>query len=202
MGFDDGFFRQSADDLIEHLLSTTSPMMEGIDNDAFNSGKAVELRLPTDHKTQFRTDSGKIQILNPREQEPLPRYIPSSEGTYPFRLMTAPARYFLNSSFRERDDLRAKDPAMLLQMNPSDAGRKGLQDGERVSAFNDLGEVSFILRVTPKVPEGVVVAEGIWWLTHCPGDRSVNALTSQRLTDRGGGSTFYDNTVDVRKELR
>jgi len=46
-----------------------------------------------------------------------------------------------------------------------------------------------------------VVAEGIWWLTHCPGDRSVNALTSQRLTDQGGGSTFYDNTVDVRKEL-
>jgi hypothetical protein len=62
--------------------------------------------------------------------------------------------------------------------------------------------VSFILRVTSKVPEGVVVADGIWWLTHCPGERSVNALTSQRLTDRGAGSTFYDNTVDVRKELR
>ena len=202
MGFNDGFFRQSADDLIEHLLSTPSPMREGIDNDALDFGKAVELRLPEDHKTQFRTDSGKIQILNPREQEPLPRYVPSSEGKYPFRLMTAPARYFLNSSFRERDDLRAKDPAMLLQMNPSDAGRKGLQDGERVSAVNDLGEVSFILHVTSNVPEGIVVAEGIWWLTHCHGDRSVNALTSQRLTDRGGGSTFYDNTVDVRKELR
>jgi anaerobic selenocysteine-containing dehydrogenase len=200
MGFDDGFFRQSADDLIEHLLSTPSPMREGIDSDALDSGKAVELRLPMDHKTQFRTDSGKIQILNPHEQEPLPRYFPGSGGTYPFRLMTAPARYFLNSSFRERDDLRAKDPAMLLQMNPSDAGRKGLQDGERVIAFNDLGEVSFILRVTSRVPEGVLVAEGIWWLTHSPGDRSVNALTSQRLTDRGGGSTFYDNTVDVREE--
>ncbi len=201
MGFDDGFFRQSADDLIEQLLSTPSPMREGIDNDALDSGKVVELRLPTDHKTKFRTDSGKIQILNPLDREPLPRYIPSSDGTYPFRLMTAPARYFLNSSFRERDDLRAKDPAMLLQMNPSDAGHKGLHDGERLSAFNDLGEVSFILRVTSKVREGVVVAEGIWWLTHCPGDRSVNALTSQGLTDRGGGSTFYDNTVDVRKEL-
>ncbi|MGO8882094.1 MAG: molybdopterin oxidoreductase family protein [Desulfomonilaceae bacterium] len=202
MGFDDGFFRQSADDLIEHLLSTPSAMREGIDSDALDSGKAVELRLPTGHKTQFRTDSGKIQILNPCEQEPLPRYIPSSEGTYPLRLMTAPARNFLNSSFRESDDLRAKDPAMLLRMNPSDAGRKGLKDGERVSAFNDLGEVSFILSVTSKVPEGVVVADGIWWLTHCPGERSVNALTSQRLTDRGAGSTFYDNTVDVRKELR
>jgi len=52
--------------------------------------------------------------------------------------------------------------------------------------------------VTDKVPSGVVVAEGVWWLEHCPGPRSVNALTSQRLTDRGAGSTFYDNTVDVR----
>lgn len=202
MGFHDGFFRQSADDLIEHLLSTPSPMREGIDNDTLDSGRAVELRLPTGYKTQFLTDSGKIQIINLRKQEPLPQYAPSSEGTYPFRLMTTPARRFLNSSFRERDDLRAKDPAMFLKMNPSDAWRKGLKDGERVTAFNDLGEVCFILRVTSRVPEGVVVAEGIWWLTHCPGDRSVNTLTSQRLTDCGGGSTFYDNTIDVRKELR
>jgi anaerobic selenocysteine-containing dehydrogenase len=201
MGFDDGFFRQSADDLIDYLLSIPNPMREGIDNDALYSGKAVELNLPPDHKTRFLTASGKIQILNPHEKEPLPRYVPAGEGTYPFRLMTAPNRYCLNSSFRERDDLRVKEGAMFLQMNPSDAESKGLRDGERVSAFNDLGEVSFILRITPRVPQAVVVAEGIWWLAHCPGDRSVNALTSQRLTDMGGGSTFYNNTVDLRKEL-
>jgi hypothetical protein len=62
-----------------------------------------------------------------------------------------------------------------------------------------LGEVPFLLKVTSKVPSGVVVAEGVWWLSHCPGSRSINALTSQRLTDQGAGSTFYDNTVDVRR---
>jgi anaerobic selenocysteine-containing dehydrogenase len=87
---------------------------------------------------------------------------------------------------------------MLLKMNPSDAETKGLKEEEPVIAFNPLGEVSFILRITPEVPQGVVVAEGIWWLEHAPGPRSVNALTSQRLTDRAQGSTFYDNTVDVR----
>jgi hypothetical protein len=45
----------------------------------------------------------------------------------------------------------------------------------------------------------VVVAEGVWWLAFAPGNRSVNALTSQRLTDLGEGSTFYDNRVDVRR---
>ena len=85
-----------------------------------------------------------------------------------------------------------------MKMNPDDARAKNLKEGDSVVAFNQLGEVSFTLQVTDKVPSGVVVAEGVWWLEHCPGPRSVNALTSQRLTDRGAGSTFYDNTVDVR----
>ena len=83
-------------------------------------------------------------------------------------------------------------------MNPADARAKGLADGDPAVAFNHLGEVTFTLRITPGVPRGVVVAEGVWWLDQCPGARSVNALTSQRLTDQGGGSAFYDNTVDVR----
>jgi anaerobic selenocysteine-containing dehydrogenase len=202
MGFHEPFFRQTADDLIEHLLSIPSPIREGIDQEAFSVGKAVEIPLPPDGRTHIKTPSGKIEILNPRESHPLPCYLPPYEEDYPLRLMTAPSLYCLNSSFREREDLRKTEKAMFLQMNPADAEVKGMKEGESVIAFNQLGEVSFILRVTPKVPSGVVVAEGIWWLEHCPGLRSVNALTSQRLTDQGGGSTFYDNTVDVRIERR
>jgi len=198
MGFSEPFFRQTADDLIDHLLSLPSPMREGIDQKAFAVGKAVEIRLPADEKTRYKTPSGKIEILNPKERYTLPWYIPPYGGDYPFRLMTAPSLYALNSSFRERDDLRLKEKAMFLHMNPGDAQGKNLKEGDCVVAFNHLGEVSFILKVTPRVPSGVVVAEGVWWLEHCPASRSVNALTSQRLTDQGAGSTFYDNTVDVR----
>jgi anaerobic selenocysteine-containing dehydrogenase len=198
MGFDEPLFIQTADELIDHLLSIPSPMREGIDEQAFSVGKAVEILLPSDARTHFKTPSGKIEILNPKESHPLPCYLPPYEGNYPFRLMTGPSFYALNSSFREREDLRKKERAMFLQMNPTDAELKGMKEGESVIAFNQLGEVSFILHITPNVPPGVVVAEGVWWLNHCPGPRSVNALTSQRLTDQGGGSTFYDNTVDVK----
>jgi anaerobic selenocysteine-containing dehydrogenase len=198
MGFDEPFFHQTADDLIDHLLSIPNTMREGIDQEAFSVGKAVEIPLPPDARARFKTLSGKIEILNPKELHPLPYYIPPYEGDFPLRLMTSPSLYALNSSFREREDLRKKEKAMFLQMNPADAGVKGMKEGDSVIAFNQLGEVSFTLHVTPKVPSGVVVAEGVWWLNHCPGLRSVNALTSQRLTDQGGGSTFYDNTVDVR----
>jgi anaerobic selenocysteine-containing dehydrogenase len=198
MGFDEPFFRQTADELIDYLLSIPSPMREGIDHNAFFQGKAVEIPLPPDVRSRFKTPSGKIEILNPKESHPLPDYLPSYKEDYPFRLMTSPSFYALNSSFRERKDLRNKEEGMLLQMNPSDGEAKGMKEGDPVIAFNQLGEVSFILHITPKVPSGVVVAEGVWWLNYSPGPRSVNALTSQRLTDQGGGSTFYDNTVDVK----
>jgi anaerobic selenocysteine-containing dehydrogenase len=202
MGFQEPFFHQTADDLIEHLLSIPSPMREGIDHKAFSVGKAVEIPLPSDARTRFKTPSGKIEILNPKESHPLPCYLPPYQGDYPFRLMASPSFYALNSSFREREDLCKKEKGMFLQMNPTDAEKKGMREGDPVVAFNQLGEVSFILRVTPKTPPGVVVAEGVWWLGQCPGPRSVNALTSQRLTDQGGGSTFYDNTVDVRAKKK
>jgi len=200
MGLNEPFFRQSAEDLIHHVLSIPNALRQGIDEEAFAAGKAVELVLRPGSKTKFHTPSGKIEILNPAEPDPLPCYLPPHGGTDPFWLMTAPSIYALNSSFREREELRQKEKGMFLKMNPSDAQAKGLLEGEKVIAFNQLGEASFILQVTLKVPPGVVVAEGVWWLEHCPGSRSVNALTSQLLTDRGAGSTLYDNKVDVRKE--
>ena len=202
MGFAEPFFRQSADDLIDRLLAVPAPLREKTDLSPLAAGKAVELAIPPDAAKHFNTASEKIEILNPREKEPLPGWFPphAERDGYPFQLMTAPTIFALNASFYEQDELRDKQQGMQLMINPADAERKGIADGERVIAWNDRGEVVFIARLTAKVPAGVVVAEGIWWLEFAPGARSVNALTSQRLTDQGGGSTFYDNRVEVRKE--
>jgi anaerobic selenocysteine-containing dehydrogenase len=203
MGFPEPFFRQTADELINHLLSIPAPMREEIDAIRLNEGKAVELAMPADAASTFNTASARIEIINPTEPEPLPRYLPlhGDASPFPLRLMTAPTTYALNSSFFEQDGLRGKQQGMRLMMSPADAGARGLKNDERVMAWNELGEVEFILHTTPQVPDGTVVAEGVWWLEFAPGKRTVNALTSQRLTDRGGGSTFYDNRVDVRMSV-
>jgi anaerobic selenocysteine-containing dehydrogenase len=104
----------------------------------------------------------------------------------------------LNSSFQERPELREKAGGMILKLSPAEARARSLSEGERVVAWNEGGEATFVLRVEDGIPPGVAVAEGVFWLAHAPGARNVNALTSQRLTDRGGGSTFYDNRIDVR----
>lgn len=199
MGFAEEVFDQSADDLIEEMLANPTAWLAAADLAGLKAGLAVQLPLSDGYKTDYKTPSGKIEILNPAEDPPLPCYFDPHGDDAPFWLSTAPYLPMLNSSFNERDDLLSSQQ-MTLQMNPADAADKGLTDGAKVVAFNARGEVTFFLKVTPKVPRGVAVAEGVWWLKNAPGDRSVNALTSQRLTDKAEASTFYDTKVDVRPE--
>lgn len=199
LGFAEPFFRQSADQLIDHLCRLPSALRQGIDRESFEAGKAVELALCAESRERFGTPSGKIEIFNPAETEPLPRYRPTYEEApeFPLRLMTAVTPYALNASFYEQESLRRKQGGMRLMVNPREAQRRGLRSGQAVLARNRLGEVRFALTVSEKVPPGLAVAEGIWWREFAPGERTVNALTSQRLTDGGRGSTFYDNSIEL-----
>ncbi|MBC2722747.1 molybdopterin-dependent oxidoreductase [Desulfosporosinus sp.] len=198
MGFKEPFFNQTPDDLINQLIDPPKPWLEGVDQLKLRAGQYVELSLPENYKATFLTSSGKIEIYNPLEDEPLPIYSEPYEDDAPFYLMSAPSVYSLNSSFNERPDLLRKRKAPYLLMNPEDAGKKNLQDGQKVIAFNERGEVRFILKITKTVPQGVVVTEGLFSSETQHGGSTVNALTAQRLTDKAEGSTLYDVKVDVR----
>ena len=52
--------------------------------------------------------------------------------------------------------------------------------------------------LNPSLPAGVVAARLDWAKLH-PDGANVNALTSERLTDIGGGATFYSTLVEVEK---
>ena len=200
MGFDEPIFRQSAAELLEQLFEKPGSWLAQVDWQKLQAGEPVTLQLPENYKMQFRTASGRIEIVNPRETPELPDWFPPYGGSGEFYLMTAPSLYSLNSSFNESAELVARKGPMSLTMNPLDAERLALMDGQRVLAYNELGEVTFVLKIADSVPGGVVVADGVSWLRDAPGRRTINALTSQRLTDRGKGSTFYDTKVDVRAE--
>lgn len=197
MGIKHPFFAQSADEVIDCILAKPSDWLAGSLLEALRDGQPVELPLPVDYKTQFKTASGKIEILNAGEAESLPKFVKPHGDKADLWLINAPDMRLLNSSFNERDDL-TKNNKMLLKMNPEDAACRGFSNRQLVTAYNERGEVTFTLEITLSVPAGVVVTEGVWWLQHVPGSRSVNALTSQRLTDQGQGSTFYDIKVNVR----
>ncbi len=200
MAWDEPFFRQSAEELIDQLIDFDTPWRDTATTDRLRSGEPVVLTPPADQGLRWLTPSGLIEILNLREEEPLPRLLPTHAAGdgFPLRLQPATTPYALNSSFYEQDDLRTRQTCMELMMNRSDAEARGLMDGQQVRAYNELGEVGFTLKVSERVPAGTVVTEGVWWSEFIPGVRGVNALTSQRLTDGGRGSTLYDVAVEVR----
>jgi anaerobic selenocysteine-containing dehydrogenase len=200
MGWEEPFFSQSANDLIQQLLDFETPWRDAETTDRLRQGEAVFLTPPRDRKHRWQTPSGRIEILNERETEPLPRLLPTHAAGdgFPLRLQPATTPFALNSSFYEQDDLRSRQSCMELMMNPVDTEARGLEDGQQVLACNRLGEVEFDLKISERVPVGTVVTEGVWWREFIPGSRGVNALTSQRLTDGGRGSTLYDVTVEVR----
>ena len=199
MDFRESFFRQSADEVINQLIDPSTPWLERVDLSKLQEGRHVELSLPENYKTTFNTTSGKIELYNSNEVESLPRYVEPHGDDAPFYLMSAPSLYSLNSTFTERPDLLRKKEAPYLQMNSKDAKNKNLQDGQNVIAFNERGAVHFTLQITTKVPQGVVVTEGLFSKENAPKNYAVNALTSQRLTDSAAGSTLYDVKVDVRR---
>jgi anaerobic selenocysteine-containing dehydrogenase len=198
LGLDEPLFATTADEAIDLLLAQPSAWRDAGFAARLAEGRAVELVPPPGPR--WRTPSGRIELLNPALADPLPRHLPAhaDAGGPPLRLVTGPAIHTLNSTFMERPELRERNGGMTIRLAPAEAERRGLADGQRVVAWNDLGEVVFALRVDARVPAGVAVAEGVWWIAHTPGGRNVNALTSQRLTDLGAGSTFYDNRIDVR----
>jgi anaerobic selenocysteine-containing dehydrogenase len=199
MGFTEPPFHLDADGVIDLLLAQPSPWRAGLDRAALDAGRPLPLTPPPGPR--WRTRSGKVELRNADHPEPLPRWKPShaDAGALPLRLQTGPALYSLNSTFMDRDDLAPKRGPMRVRLAPAEAASRGLAHGDRVVAWNEQGEVRLQLEVSEAVPTGLAVVEGVHWSRDTLDGLNVNVLTSQRLTDEAGGSTFYDNRIDVRR---
>ncbi|WP_432647589.1 molybdopterin-dependent oxidoreductase [Mitsuokella sp.] len=199
MGIEDPFYRQSAKDLVEKLIATTSVWPEPVDRELLKSGRPTPLTLPADYNTSFATKSGKIEIRNDELTPALPDYLPLAEDKGELAFVNAPDMRILDSSFNERDEL-TKGQTMLLFIHPEDAARFDVHDGETVTLANERGSADFTAKISTCTGKGQVVSEGVWWQERVKGKHSVNVLTSQRLTDEADGSTFYDVRVDLHKK--
>lgn len=199
LGWDEPFFRQSSDDLIDQLLAEPNSWRDTAITEQLRQGEPVLMTPPTSPRGPWLTPSGKIELLNEREAHPLPCLLPThaEADRFPLRLQPSVSLYSLNSSFNERDDLLQKRGEPTLLMHPADAAARQLQDAQPVSVYNRFGSIELALKITEQVPAGTVVSEGVYWLDRSQSGRGINALTSQRLTDCGEGSTLYDVAVEV-----
>lgn len=116
----------------------------------------------------------------------------------PFRLMTSPARQFLNTSFTETPGSRAREERPKALVHPDDAERLGLADGDRVAIGNERGTVTVHVRRFDGLQRGTVVVEGIWPNRDFEGGIGINALVGDDPIPPFGGAAFHDTAVWLR----
>ncbi len=131
----------------------------------------------------------------------LPDYWPvidHADDKHPFRLVAAPARTFLNSSFSETPGSRMREKRPEILMHPDDATAHALEDGQLVQVGNRQGGVLLALRIFAGVRPGIVIAEGIWPNDKHKGMAGINTLTSADAAAPLGGAAFHDTHVWIR----
>jgi anaerobic selenocysteine-containing dehydrogenase len=216
MGFEEACFDDRENELIDQALRSESPWFAGITRERLEREGHVALQLPTNEAGEvlpfstaewFRTPSGRGELV------PVPVFVAPVEsrngigarsGEYPLEFLPRKADNYMNSTFanvstHQRMESRREG---VLEMHVQDAAVRGIVSGDAVEIFNDRGKIELRALVNAQVGAGVVAARLDWSKLErdlSGGGANVNALTSERLTDIGGGATFYSTLVEVRK---
>jgi anaerobic selenocysteine-containing dehydrogenase len=158
-------------------------------------------------KGGFATPSGKAELysenLAAQGMDPVVSFVPAEESRlsdgakkFPLELLARKADNFLNSSFTNIPSIQKMEQPELLEISTADAQRRNIHEGDWVRVFNGRGEVKLRAHVNGAVQPGVVAAR-LNAARFAPDGQSINVLTSETLTDIGGGATFYSCLVEV-----
>ncbi|MBI4279842.1 MAG: molybdopterin oxidoreductase family protein [Armatimonadetes bacterium] len=218
MGFHDPCYRETDEEMIRKALDSRHPYLHGITFERIMQDGWASLSLPEDYRPfadgGFATPSGKVEFyaesVAAQGLDPLPAYVPARESPagdpvlaarYPLALIAAKSGlHFLNSTYVNLPRHRRAEGEPLLDLHPEDAASRGIRDGARVRVFNDRGSVEVRARIGDRVRSGVVAMPSGWWASLSPGGSSANALTSDGISDLGGGGDFHDTLVEVEQQ--
>ncbi|MFC7647113.1 molybdopterin-dependent oxidoreductase [Streptosporangium lutulentum] len=199
MGLTEPSLYDSDLELAEQLLSSGHPSLTGITVDRLRKEGWVRLNVPqpfVPFTDGFPTPSGRMEFGSD------PAYVPShtasaERGAYPLALITPASHMFLNTTFGNNPELlrRSKGPRVLI--NPEDASRRDLSDGQRARVFNDNGGFEAVVEVSEKVQPGVVASTKGHWRKLSPGGSTANAVVDERDADMGRGAVYHDNLVEI-----
>jgi anaerobic selenocysteine-containing dehydrogenase len=224
MRFDEPCFNDGDDELIDQALqpagSPIASWFDGITRERLEREGHIPLALPLDAEGTALPFSTADWFLTPSgrgELTPVPEYVAPAESRggsaarngpgkalYTLEFLPRKADNYMNSTFANIPRHRRMEArtAGVLEMHPEDATQRGLATGDAVEVFNARGRIDLRAQVGAMVPQGVVAARLDWnKLSGLKGEGgpNVNALTSERLTDIGGGATFYSTLVEVRR---
>ena len=207
MGFERDIFDVSEDALIDEALSGGHPRFAGITRERLEREGHVELALPQsgdEAPLPFSSAEwfprGKAHVLPvPEWRAPVESHV--NAGEYPLQMLPRKADNYMNTTFANLSTHQAMERRTegVLEMHAVDASARGITDGDAVTVWNGRGRLELSAQIAgSRVGEGVVAAR-LDWHKLAQDHANVNVLTSQRLTDIGGGATFYSTMVEVKR---
>ena len=213
MGFQEPCFDDTEDDMIRALLGGSDPFLQGITLERLDREHFVRLNVSPPGepflpfaKGGFGTASGRFEFgadslaYTPPAESRLGR--PELRSKYPLELISSKNDDSMNSTFGYRPD--ANRQTSVLHLHPEDAAPRNISDGDLVRVVNRRGACRLRASV-PASPEqamvrpGVVRAPSTGWRKMSAYGEHINSLTSDGLTDIGGGPVFYSCLVEVEK---
>jgi anaerobic selenocysteine-containing dehydrogenase len=206
------YFAKTEEEFIEMLLSSEHPSMKGVTLDKLRKGPIpispytrTALRTPS-RRIEFYTEDQRLKELGetlPVFKEPLEGARQPLAQKYPLSLLTSHTKYRVHSMFANVDWLRELEPAPVLEINPVDANKRAIRDGDMAVAFNDRGRVQVKAMVHEGIKPGVVNIMQGWWPKHFVEGRH-NALTCDAINPAQqaifeANAAHLDVLVEVRK---
>lgn len=166
------YFDITPQDMMNMLLDSKNPLLEGITLDRLKKEGIVRVKSPPDISSEFLdrkfpTTTGKTEIyvedLVPHG-DALPSYKEKLEDPvsselavkYPLTFLTKKRRRFTGTQTAHIGWLNEIEKEPVLQINPSDASKRSISSGDRVKAFNDRGSVEVKAQLTESMQPGTV----------------------------------------------
>ena len=201
-------FAMNAVELIDRTLRLSS--LPGVENfpeggrldccPPFATGHFLDGFPQADRKFHFRADWRAIGPAYAR----LPAFpdhvaaIDDGDPERPFRLVAAPSRSFLNTSFNNTPSSIAREGRPTALLHPEVLGELRLGDGDRVRLGNRQGSLVVHARGFPGMQKRVVIVEGLWPNHAFEEGIGINLLTSADPGLPRGGAVFHDTSVWLR----
>jgi anaerobic selenocysteine-containing dehydrogenase len=153
-----------------------------------------------DKKFHFRADWAALG----RNHASLPAFpdhvavIDDGDPERSFRLIPAPSRSFLNTSFNNLPSGIAREGRPTAMIHSDALAGLGIADGDRVRIGNEQGSVVVHARAFGGMQPRVVIVEGLWPNHAFEEGIGINLLTSAEPGLPGGGAVFHDTSVWLR----
>jgi anaerobic selenocysteine-containing dehydrogenase len=154
-----------------------------------------------DRKFHFRADWHRFGGRW-RDMPPLPDHfdvIDNATSHKPYRLVAAPARTFLNSTFTETPGSLKRERRPTALLHPRDCTALGVSEDDLVELGNERGEVVVHVKPRDGHQRGVVVVEGLWTNRYFENGLGINVLTGADPGWPNGGAAFHDTAVWIRR---